>query len=258
MLSLQNVYKKFGDNVVLNNVSLDVNQGDVVAILGPSGSGKTTLLRCAGYLTKADSGTLVMDDKTYDMRKISSKDLREYRKKVGFVFQNFNLYGNKTALGNVTLGLTVAQKMPKEEAEKIGKELLEIVGLADRMDYYPSKLSGGQQQRVAIARALATNPEVVFFDEPTSALDPELTGEVLNVIKQLADEGRTMIVVTHEMEFARKVATRVVFMENAEIVEQNTAKEFFENPKEERTKEFIYKSLTWASTEKDDEEHLAE
>ena len=258
MLSLQNVYKKFGDNVVLNNVSLDVNQGDVVAILGPSGSGKTTLLRCAGYLTKADSGTLVMDDKTYDMRKISSKDLREYRKKVGFVFQNFNLYGNKTALGNVTLGLTVAQKMPKEEAEKIGKKLLETVGLADRMDYYPSKLSGGQQQRVAIARALATNPEVVFFDEPTSALDPELTGEVLNVIKQLADEGRTMIVVTHEMEFARKVATRVVFMENAEIVEQNTAKEFFENPKEERTKEFIYKSLTWASTEKNGEEQQAE
>ena len=249
MLSLRNVYKKFGSNVVLNNVSLDVNQGDVVAILGPSGSGKTTLLRCAGYLTKADSGTLVMDDKEYDMRRISSKDLREYRKKVGFVFQNFNLYGNKTALGNVTLGLTVAQKMPKEEAEKIGRELLETVGLADRMDYYPSKLSGGQQQRVAIARALATNPEVVFFDEPTSALDPELTGEVLNVIKQLADEGRTMIVVTHEMEFARKVATRVVFMENAEIVEQNTAKEFFENPREERTKEFIYKSLTWASTE---------
>jgi ABC-type polar amino acid transport system ATPase subunit len=258
MLSLRNVYKKFGSNVVLNNVSLDVNQGDVVAILGPSGSGKTTLLRCAGYLTKADSGTLVMDDKEYDMRRISSKDLREYRKKVGFVFQNFNLYGNKTALGNVTLGLTVAQKMPKEEAEKIGRELLETVGLADRMDYYPSKLSGGQQQRVAIARALATNPEVVFFDEPTSALDPELTGEVLNVIKQLADEGRTMIVVTHEMEFARKVATRVVFMENAEIVEQNTAKEFFENPREERTKEFIYKSLTWASTEDKAKEEQAD
>ena len=250
MLNLQNVYKKFGDTVVLRGVSLDVNQGDVVAILGPSGSGKTTLLRCAGYLTKADSGTLTIDDVQYDMKRISSKDLREYRKKVGFVFQNFNLYGNKTALGNVTLGLTVAQKMPKEEAEAIGRDLLERVGLADRMDYYPSKLSGGQQQRVAIARALATNPEVVFFDEPTSALDPELTGEVLNVIKQLADEGRTMIVVTHEMEFARKVATRVVFMEDGVIVEENTAKEFFENPKEERTKEFIYKSMTWASSEK--------
>ncbi|MBO4887249.1 MAG: amino acid ABC transporter ATP-binding protein [Firmicutes bacterium] len=253
MLRLQNVYKKFGDNVVLNNVSLDVNQGDVVAILGPSGSGKTTLLRCAGYLTKADSGTLILDDRQYDMKKISSRDLREYRQKVGFVFQNFNLYGNKTALGNVTLGLRVSQKMPKAQAEEIGKSLLERVGLADRMDYYPSKLSGGQQQRVAIARALATNPEVVFFDEPTSALDPELTGEVLNVIKQLADEGWTMLVVTHEMEFAKKVATRVVFMEDGEIVEENNAKEFFENPQKERTKEFIFKSTTWASTAKKDD-----
>ena len=246
MFSLKNVNKKFGGNVVLNNVSLDVNRGDVVAILGPSGSGKTTLLRCAGYLTKADSGTLIIGDERYDMKKISSKDLRNYRRRVGFVFQTFNLYGNKTALGNVTLGLRVSQKMPKEEAEKIGKSLLERVGLADRMDYYPSKLSGGQQQRVAIARALATNPEVIFFDEPTSALDPELTGEVLTVIKQLADEGRTMIVVTHEMEFARKVATRVVFMEDGEIVEENTAKEFFENPRKERTREFIFKSSTWA------------
>ena len=254
MLTLQNVKKKFGENVVLNNVSLDVNQGDVVAILGPSGSGKTTLLRCAGYLTKADSGTLILGDKKYDMKKISSRELRDYRRKVGFVFQNFNLYGNKTALGNVTLGLRVAERMSKAEAEKIGRELLERVGLADRMDYYPSKLSGGQQQRVAIARALATNPEVVFFDEPTSALDPELTGEVLTVIKQLADEGRTMIVVTHEMEFARKVATRVVFMEDGDIVEENTAKEFFENPQKERTKEFIYKSSTWASAAGEKEE----
>ncbi|MBR4185886.1 MAG: amino acid ABC transporter ATP-binding protein [Clostridia bacterium] len=249
MFSLQNVSKKFGGNVVLNNVSLDVNRGDVVAILGPSGSGKTTLLRCAGYLTKADSGTLVIGDEQYDMKKISAKDLRNYRRRVGFVFQTFNLYGNKTALGNVTLGLRVSQKMPKDEAEKIGRSLLERVGLADRMDYYPSKLSGGQQQRVAIARALATNPEVVFFDEPTSALDPELTGEVLTVIKQLADEGRTMIVVTHEMEFAKKVATRVVFMEDGEIVEENTAKEFFEHPQKERTKEFITKSSTWAAVE---------
>ena len=256
MLRLQNVYKKFGDTMVLNNVSLDVNQGDVVAILGPSGSGKTTLLRCAGYLTKADSGTLTISDKQYDMKKISSRDLREYRRRVGFVFQNFNLYGNKTALGNVTLGLRVSQKMPKEEAEEIGKTLLERVGLGDRMDFYPSKLSGGQQQRVAIARALATNPEVVFFDEPTSALDPELTGEVLTVIKQLADEGRTMIVVTHEMEFARKVATRVVFMEEGGIVEENTAREFFENPQKERTKEFIHKSTTWASMTEEEQAAL--
>ncbi len=247
MLELKNVHKQFGDTVVLKDVSLKVEKGDVVAILGPSGSGKTTLLRCAGYLTKADSGTLILGGKEYDMNRISGKDLHDYRRRVGFVFQSFNLYGNKTALGNVTLGLRVAQKMKKEDAEVIGKNLLERVGLADRMDYYPSKLSGGQQQRVAIARALATNPEVVFFDEPTSALDPELTGEVLNVIRKLAEEGITMIVVTHEMEFARKVATKVVFMENGEIVEENNAKDFFENPQAERTREFIYKSSTWAT-----------
>ena len=247
MLELKNVHKQFGDNVVLKDVSLKVERGDVVAILGPSGSGKTTLLRCAGYLNRADSGRLVIGDKEFDLKKIAGKDLLDYRSRVGFVFQSFNLYGNKTALGNVTLGLTVAQKMKKEEAEKIGRKLLDRVGLADRVDYYPSKLSGGQQQRVAIARALATNPEVVFFDEPTSALDPELTGEVLNVIKSLADDGVTMIVVTHEMEFARKVATRVVFMENGEIVEENNSKDFFEHPQKERTKEFIYKSSTWAT-----------
>ncbi|MBP3241931.1 MAG: amino acid ABC transporter ATP-binding protein [Oribacterium sp.] len=252
MLELKNVHKQFGDNVVLKDVSLKVEKGDVVAILGPSGSGKTTLLRCAGYLNRADSGRLVIGDKEFDLKKIAGKDLLDYRSRVGFVFQSFNLYGNKTALGNVTLGLTVAQKMKKEEAEKIGRKLLDRVGLADRVDYYPSKLSGGQQQRVAIARALATNPEVVFFDEPTSALDPELIGEVLNVIKSLADDGVTMIVVTHEMEFARKVATRVVFMENGEIVEENNPKDFFEHPQKERTKEFIYKSSTWASDTQSD------
>jgi len=247
MLEFQNVSKSFGETKVLKNVSLKVNKGDVVAILGPSGSGKTTLLRSAGYLTKADSGTLILDGEKYDLSKISGKELRKYRSRVGFVFQNFNLYGNKTALGNVTLGLTVVQKMEKEKAAEIGRKLLERVGLGDRVDFYPSKLSGGQQQRVAIARALATNPEVIYFDEPTSALDPELTGEVLNVIKQLADDGITMIVVTHEMEFARKVATKVVFMENGEIVEENTAEGFFSNPRTERTKEFICRSSIWAS-----------
>ncbi len=247
MLEFQNVNKSFGKTKVLKDVTLKVNKGDVVAILGPSGSGKTTLLRCASYLTKADSGSLIMDGEKYDLARISGKDLRKYRSRVGFVFQNFNLYGNKTALGNVTLGLTVAQKMDKKEAKEIGKRLLEKVGLADRVDFYPSKLSGGQQQRVAIARALATNPDVIFFDEPTSALDPELTGEVLNVIKQLADDGITMIVVTHEMEFARKVANRVVFMEDGEIVEENTAEGFFNDPKTQRTKEFICKSSVWTS-----------
>lgn len=250
MLELKDVNKKFGNHIVLNHVSLSVEKGDVVAILGPSGSGKTTLLRCAGYLTKADSGTLILGDKQYDLSRIKGKELLEYRSKVGFVFQNFNLYGNKTALQNVTLGLQVARRMKKEDAQQIGKALLKRVGMEDRMDYYPSKLSGGQQQRVAIARALATSPEVVFFDEPTSALDPELTGEVLNVIRQLTDDGMTMIVVTHEMEFARKVATKVVFIENGEIVEENNSKDFFERPQMERTKEFVYKSSTWISDQR--------
>lgn len=250
MLELKDVNKKFGNHIVLNHVSLSVEKGDVVAILGPSGSGKTTLLRCAGYLTKADSGTLILGDKQYDLSRIKGKELLEYRSKVGFVFQNFNLYGNKTALQNVTLGLQVARRMKKEDAQQIGKALLKRVGMEDRMDYYPSKLSGGQQQRVAIARALATSPEVVFFDEPTSALDPELTGEVLNVIRQLAEDGMTMIVVTHEMEFARKVATKVVFIENGEIVEENNSKDFFERPQMERTKEFVYKSSTWISDQR--------
>ena len=252
MLELKNVHKSFGDNVVLDDVSLKVEKGDVIAILGPSGSGKTTLLRCASYLTRADSGTLTMDDKTYNLNRISRKELREYRKRVGFVFQSYNVYGNKTALGNVTLGLRVAHKMDKDKAEKIGLQMLEKVGLLDRRDYYPSSLSGGQQQRVAIARALASNPEIIFFDEPTSALDPELTGEVLNVMRKLAREGITMIVVTHEMEFAKEVANRVILMENGEIVEENNAKDFFENPKMERTREFINRSVSWKTEEEID------
>lgn len=252
MLRIENVVKAFDENLVLNGVSITVNDGDVIAILGPSGSGKTTLIRCANYLTKADKGSLIMDGEEYDLKNISKKDLMKYRGKVGFVFQNYNLYGNKTVLQNVTLGLTVAHKMKKKEAEEIGMKLLQKVGMAEKRDFYPSKLSGGQQQRVAIARALASSPEVVFFDEPTSALDPELTGEVLNVMKQLADEGTTMIVVTHEMEFARRVANRVIFMENGVIVEENTSEEFFTNPKEKRTAEFIRGSVEW----RDEEEKL--
>ena len=252
MLRIENVVKAFDENLVLNGVSITVNDGDVIAILGPSGSGKTTLIRCANYLTKADKGSLIMDGEEYDLKNISKKDLMKYRSKVGFVFQNYNLYGNKTVLQNVTLGLTVAHKMKKKEAEEIGMKLLQKVGMAEKRDFYPSKLSGGQQQRVAIARALASSPEVVFFDEPTSALDPELTGEVLNVMKQLADEGTTMIVVTLEMEFARRVANRVIFMENGVIVEENTSEEFFTNPKEKRTAEFIRGSVEW----RDEEEKL--
>ena len=207
---------------VLNGVDLSVEKGDVVAILGPSGSGKTTLLRCLNFLETADAGQLV-------------------RKKTAFVFQNYNLFRNKTALQNVTEGLIVARRMPKEQADEIGRRMLEKVGLADRADYYPRQLSGGQQQRVAIARALATDPEIIYFDEPTSALDPELTGEVLSVMRKLAEEGMTMLVVTHEMGFARNVSSKTVFMENGVVVEQAPSHEFFAHPREERTREFLRK-----------------
>ena len=216
-----------------------VEQGDVVAIIGPSGSGKTTLLRCINFLEKADSGTLIFDSEKFEFDKITKKEIARLRRKTAFVFQNYNLFLNKTALQNVTEGLIVARKMHKAEAIEIGKKALDKVGLSDRYDYYPSQLSGGQQQRVAIARAIATNPEIIFFDEPTSALDPELTGEVLSVMRDLANEGMTMLVVTHEMGFARTVSNKVIFMEDGVIVEQGSSKEFFENPKEERTKAFL-------------------
>ena len=242
ILTLSHVRKSFGDNPVIRDISLEVNQGDVVAILGPSGSGKTTLLRCAAYLTQADGGTLTLDGETLDLHQISRKDVLRYRRKISFVFQSFNLFGNKTALRNVTAGLTIARKMEKTEAEKIGLEALERVGLLDRKDYYPSKLSGGQQQRVAIARAIATNPRVIFFDEPTSALDPELTDEVLNTMKKLVQDGVTMIVVTHEIEFAQRVANRVVLVEDGLIVEENNAELFFAQPRQQRTVEFLRKT----------------
>ncbi len=241
-LELNHVRKRFGDHPVIRDISLRVEQGDVVAVLGPSGSGKTTLLRCAGYLSRADGGTVTLDGETFDLHQISRKDVVRYRRKIGFVFQSFNLFGNKTALKNVTAGLTIARNMDPGEAEKIGLAALEKVGMLDRKDYYPSRLSGGQQQRVAIARAIAPNPQVIFFDEPTSALDPELTEEVLNVMKRLAEEGTTMIVVTHEIEFARRVASRVVLVEDGLIVEENTADLFFSRPRQQRTIDFLRKT----------------
>jgi len=239
MLEIRGVEKRYGDNIVLNGIDLTVHDGDVIALLGPSGSGKTTFLRSLAYLTRADGGTVTMDGETFSLNKIKKKDLLRYRRKTGFVFQSFNLFANKTALQNVMLGLTAARKIPRDEAEKIALEALEKVGMLDRKDYYPSKLSGGQQQRVAIARAIAPGPEVIFFDEPTSALDPRLTVEVLNVIKSLADEGVTMIVVTHEIEFAQNVANHVVFMENGVIVEQNDAESFFTYPRRQETIDFL-------------------
>ena len=239
ILRVENIHKQFEELEVLKGVSLTVNQGEVVAILGPSGSGKTTLLRCMNFLEKADSGRLTMDGETFDLGRITKKEMARLRRKTAFVFQNYNLFLNKTALQNVTQGLTVARKMPRAQAEEIGMAMLEKVGLADRAGYYPHQLSGGQQQRVAIARALATDPEVIYFDEPTSALDPELIGEVLGVIQQLAAEGRTMLVVTHEMRFARNVSTHTLFMEGGVVVEEGPTKEVFDHPRQERTKAFL-------------------
>ena len=239
VLEIKDIHKSFGSLNVLDGVNLSVHKGDVIAILGPSGSGKTTLLRCINFLETADQGTMVFDEKEYDLASMHKNDIRDIRKKTGFVFQNYNLFANKTALQNVMLGLTSARKIDKKQAEKVGLEMLRKVGMEDRASHYPSQLSGGQQQRVAIARALATNPEIIYFDEPTSALDPELIGEVLNVMRELANEGMTMIVVTHEMSFAKEVSNHVIFMEGGKIIEQGTSKEFFENPKQERTREFL-------------------
>lgn len=239
MLEVRNVTKQFDSLEVLKGVDISVEKGDVVAILGPSGSGKTTLLRCINFLERADQGTITFDGEEFSMHHISKKDVARLRKKTAFVFQNYNLFQNKTALQNVTEGLIVARKVPKKEAVEIGKQALDKVGLADKYDYYPYQLSGGQQQRVAIARALATNPEIIFFDEPTSALDPELIGEVLSVMRDLAYEGMTMLVVTHEIGFAKNVSSKVVFMENGVVIEAAPTKEFFENPQTDRAKSFV-------------------
>ena len=239
MLEVKQIRKSFGDLEVLKQVDLQVNRGDVVAILGPSGSGKTTLLRCLNFLERADGGELDFDGEHISLGHVSKKDAARLRKKTAFVFQNYNLFRNKTALENVTEGLIIGRKMPKAEAIQIGRQALEKVGLSDREDYYPSQLSGGQQQRVAIARAIATKPEIIYFDEPTSALDPELTGEVLAVMRTLAEEGMTMLVVTHEMGFAQNVSNQVVFMEHGVVVESGDSDSFFHSPREERTRSFL-------------------
>ena len=239
MLQIRNLRKSFGDLQVLKSIDLDVNKGDVVAILGPSGSGKTTMLRCLNFLEKSDGGTMLFDDQRVDLARVTHAEANALRRRTGFVFQSYNLFANKTALQNVTEGLIIARKMPRRRAEEIARAALVKVGMDDRADYYPRQLSGGQQQRVAIARAMAADPEIIYFDEPTSALDPELTGEVLAVMRSLAEEGRTMLVVTHEMGFARHVANRVVFMDGGVIVEQNTAEAFFNDPQQLRTREFL-------------------
>lgn len=243
MLQVKNIHKAFHKNEVLKGVSIKVEKGDVVVILGPSGSGKTTLLRCINFLERADQGEILFDDLHVNAKSAGSAEISNIRKRTAFVFQNYNLFHNKTALENVTEGLIVARNVPKQKAIETAKNALDKVGLSNRYDYYPSQLSGGQQQRVGIARAIAVNPDVILFDEPTSALDPELIGEVLGVMKKLAKEGTTMVVVTHEMSFAQDVANHIVFMDGGVIVEEGSPKEIFTSPKEERTKQFLLRIL---------------
>lgn len=239
MIELRNVKKSFGNLEVLKDVSLEVKDGEVVAILGPSGSGKTTLLRCINFLERADKGTLIMDEKNLELNKATRKEILDIRRRTAFVFQNYGLFANKTAIQNVMEGLVVVQKKSKKEARKLAEEALDWVGVLDKKDSYPSQLSGGQQQRIGIARAVALKPEVILFDEPTSALDPELVGETLEVIKKVAKNGITMVIVTHEMSFAEDVADKVVFMDGGVVVEAGTPTEIFTRPKEERTKKFL-------------------
>lgn len=239
MIEINNLKKRFHENVVLDGIDLRINQGDVIAIIGPSGTGKSTLLRCIDRLEKPEAGELTIDDLHVDLAKASRKELIEIRKRTSMVFQNWNLFSKKTALENVMEGLIVVKKMNKADARKMAEKQLENVGLLDWANHYPRHLSGGQQQRVAIARALAMEPELLLLDEPTSALDPELVGEVLDTIKKAANEGYTMLLVSHEMNFVRNVATRVIFMENGRIIEDGTPKEVFGNPKSDRVREFI-------------------
>lgn len=239
ILKVENIHKSFGENEILKGMGLEVSKGDVVAILGPSGSGKTTLLRCISFLERAERGTITFEGHTYSAAKATKKEIRNFRMQTGFVFQSYNLFANMTAIENVMEGLVTARKMKKEQAHQIAIQTLTKVGMVDWANSYPSQLSGGQQQRVAIARAIATNPQVIFFDEPTSALDPELTGEVLSVMRKLALEGMTMLIVTHEIAFARQVATRCIFMENGIVVEEGPTASFFNSPKEQRTREFL-------------------
>lgn len=239
MMEVKNIRKSFGGVEVLKGVDVAVGEGEVVAVLGPSGSGKTTLLRCMNFLERATEGEMMFDGERFTMNRILKKDAARIRKKTGFVFQDYNLFLNKTALQNVTEGLIVARRMPKDAAEEIARNALGKVGLLDRCDYYPAQLSGGQKQRVAIARALAAKPEIIYFDEPTSALDPELTGEVLSVMQRLAEDGMTMLVVTHEIAFAKNISSKVIFMEDGAVVERGESGEFFEQPREERTRAFL-------------------
>jgi polar amino acid transport system ATP-binding protein len=250
MIKLEHVSKSFGKLEVLKDISLEVNKGEVLCVIGPSGSGKSTMLRCLNHLERISEGRLYIDGELVDEKvkgrdsmKLSAKKVAELCSELGMVFQRFNLFPHMTALENVMTAPMLVKKISKDEAEEAANALLVKVGLADKTNEYPSRLSGGQQQRVAIARALAMKPKIMLFDEPTSALDPELVGEVLAVMKQLANEGMTMIVVTHEMSFAREVANRVIFMDQGMILEDSTPDDLFDHPRQERTRAFLQKIL---------------
>lgn len=241
MIEIKNLMKKYGKNIVLKDITENVNKGQVICVIGPSGSGKSTFLRCLNVLEKPNSGKILFEGK--DLTNISEKELYALREKMGMVFQSFNLFPNMTVLENIKVAPMRVKGIAEDEAEKKAKQLLEKVGLSDRENQYPASLSGGQQQRVAIARALAMDPEVMLFDEPTSALDPEMVGEVLKVMRDLADSGMTMVVVTHEMGFAKEVADEVWFMSDGYIQEKGNPKDFFNAPKTDRAKEFLAKIL---------------
>jgi polar amino acid transport system ATP-binding protein len=238
ILETRNLTKIYGENVVFKDINLKVNQGETIVIIGPSGTGKSTLLRCINLLTAHDGGQVFLDDREITAKGFNEDEVRQH---IGMVFQNFLLFNHLTALNNVMIGLAKVRKLPKEKAREKAMEELARVGLADRANHYPGQLSGGQQQRVAIARALAMDPRVMLFDEPTSALDPELIGEVLGVMEKLARDRMTMLVVTHEMGFAREVADRIVFMEKGSIVEEGSPDDLFYHPKNDRTREFLWK-----------------
>ena len=240
MIKVKNLHKQFGDLQVLNGIDEHIEKGEVVVVIGPSGSGKSTFLRCLNLLEESTAGEIYVDDELITAPKM---DVNRVRQKMGMVFQHFNLFPHLTIMGNITLAPVLLKKMTKEEAEKRGKELLARVGLSEKANAYPAQLSGGQKQRVAIARALAMDPEIMLFDEPTSALDPEMVGEVLEVMKDLAKSGMTMVIVTHEMGFAREVASRVLFMDQGIVMEEGTPEDIFSNPKNERTKLFLSKVL---------------
>lgn len=238
MITVKNLRKKYGSKVVLKGINLNVEKGECVVIIGPSGCGKSTLLRCINGIEKVTSGKVIFEDKDINNPKVNINKIRE---KMGMVFQQFNLFPHLTVKENIVLAPIKLKLMSKEEANKKALELLELIDLKDKANMYPSQLSGGQKQRIAIARSLIMNPDVMLFDEPTSALDPEMVDEVSNLMKELAKQGMTMMVVTHEMSFVKECATRVIFMENGNIIEEGTVKEIFENPKSDRLKEFLSK-----------------